>query len=127
MNLDQKNKYPNQPENEIWFYDSGNNYYEFTNFYHNKSNNHSLPPDFPIKVALPKINSAGAIEENNDPSQIKEWKTSEHLFQAIKFVGGGVKSARTDLSEEVENSLTRLRSEETETQGKNQKIIVKIY
>ena len=101
MNLDQKNKYPNQPENEIWFYDSGNNYYEFTNFYHNKSNNHSLPPDFPIKVALPKINSVGAIEENNDPSQIKEWKTSEHLFQAIKFVGGGVKSARTDLSEKI--------------------------
>lgn len=55
----------------------------------------------PIKVALPTI-SDGNINENNS-AEAKEWKTSEHLFQALKFVGGGKKSPRLDLAENIRN------------------------
>lgn len=46
------------PTNEIWFYDRLSPYYEFTNFYRR-----------PVKI--------------ND----KQWPTTEHYFQAQKFIG----------------------------------------
>ncbi|CAI2162492.1 10858_t:CDS:2 [Funneliformis geosporum] len=54
------------PPDTIWFYNRNDPYYEFTNF----------QEGFPIKAVIP---FPGPILE------VKNWPTSEHLFQAAKF------------------------------------------
>ncbi|MCE8159295.1 MAG: DUF1768 domain-containing protein [Candidatus Moeniiplasma glomeromycotorum] len=66
--MDNKNKYPGQPDNQIWFYDKNYNYYGFTNFW---------PAPFTISEIPPGLGLS--------PELVGSWKTSEHLFQAAKF------------------------------------------
>lgn len=111
MNNIDKKRYPNQPLNEIWFYDKEKPYYWLTNFYSS-----------PITTKLP-IEPFRLIKRNGDKEMLDEkgrmpkewehffhsdfknwaaskdfvirskkgegkeiaWPSSEHLFQAMKF------------------------------------------
>ena len=113
MNKQQLKKYPEQPDNEIWFYDRNMPYYQLTNFYTSP-----IEAKLPLKLFLGEdfdkvmLDKKGKMSENHDyfycdefktfsRRRMKEskilvernkgkgdkikWPTAEHLFQAYKL------------------------------------------
>ncbi|RHZ35354.1 NADAR family protein [endosymbiont GvMRE of Glomus versiforme] len=99
------NKYPKQPNNEIWFYDRDRPYYWLTNFYPSpittklpiqwnsswafldengrirEGHNYFYHDDFRVWKKLKR----DAIQPNKNEGKEFNWYTSEHLFQACKL------------------------------------------